>query len=291
MTSHGRKRLRRQARAKRHWHAWASDASQLGRIASAMEDPIETYRDAEIQEFEDDYAALRAEKPDSATVERQAARQREVILDKYETQMTVRETEFSLVQAGKASDLLDEIPVLDVEGLRLSIGEATQSFVYRDLDFDFSHIRPYPLTESSFAASLTLHRRKGVSLEVYGSDTTVVRGSFANLEAAVERGVPWYAVLRAPWMWFIYTLVATMAALIGAWPSLSASPDRLPGGLAVAGIGLGVGSLLQVLARVVLPGLEITQTGQAAKGLRGLAFIGTVALNLAIGVAVNLLSA
>ncbi|MCH8899474.1 MAG: class I tRNA ligase family protein [Acidobacteria bacterium] len=250
-----------------------------------MEEPTEEYRDLELEEFEEDHAVQKAEKPESKTLERQAVRKREAILEKYETQMTVSEKEFSLFHAGRASDLVDELGLLDVGGLRLSVGETTQAYVYRDMDFDFDSriFRPYPLKESNFSALLTLHRRKGVSLEVYGSDTSVVRGSFANFEAAVRKGVPWYAFLRAPWMWFVYTAVALIAALIGAWPWLSDDTDVLPVVLIVGAIALGLGSLLQVLARFVLPGLEITQTGQRARGLRGLAFIGTVVLNFAIG--------
>lgn len=254
----------------KRWPAWAGEASCFPSLAETMEEPARKYRDADL-----------ARLTTGSTTDEELRAERELILSQYACEMTVKRGRSGFRRSGPVGDIDGQLGGEKVDMANLSVGRGKGV-----VTFGMAGVGPIPYEDTEwFAADIVMRRKDGVALFVRGSNDHVVRGSFANLAYEVKQGVPWYAFLRAWWMWLIYAATAATAAIVALLPSLSGSGgQRAWSWVGVVGGAVVVGSLVFTMARRLIPGVEIPGPGEEPKGRRAVAVIGVAVLNVGLGV-------
>jgi hypothetical protein len=206
--------------------------------------------------------------------------------------LEARHVDLHLKEVGPPEDVLADLDYKDLEAIAVTVGSLPSDAILMNSDAPDLELPPV-LTRSRsgstpFFIGITLSKVRGVSLHVQGNDPSWVRSSYTEIEAMIIKDLPWWRFIRSGKTWWVYVAIGVGAAAFALHPT---EKDRVVWWLLHSVVlGLASATSLLVLARRLLPGFELVETGKDGRGAKALAVLGAVVTNGVVGVVVNLLT-
>jgi hypothetical protein len=286
--------VKRSAKSKRSWGAWAGDEDALARVIERMQDLAMDAYEADIAELNKEVEELERSREaqlkelaelKEALGENPASEIQELRQDTYHLRqerlrgqeeywtvmMTAAEKELSLEQTSSAKTLLPSLDPRRIESIKLAVG--------RRLD-------------GPLRIEVGAYKLAGCELQVEGADTRRVRLGLDELSSELSAGVPWWEWLRREGAWAAWAgLGALLGILVGFSLASETATSDTTSSVVTSTFSLGIGAGLAFFwaTRRLLPGFELHAPGVSSKGRRALGIIGTW-LAFLIGIIVNLVT-
>lgn len=259
---------------------WVGDKDRLLRLVRVMDEITEGDRTSELakkqveldrkfeinKEFHSDPSAYR----ESLEEEYEATRL------KLSPSMEVVEREISLTRRGEAAEVVEGMDPPAVVRLELSA--------------------PRELLAPNRAV-LRMSRAGSCTLEVKGSNPTWLYSAREALSSEIQRGVPWWALLRRPFATFASAAVIYCALILAVWESISFEGgintfwEKIAAWALIGFIAIPIiAIILDWLIGRLIPGIEIMTPGATPKSGKALGFIGSMAASFVLGIVVNLIT-